>query len=139
MDGRTQAIAEAMARVGLALLALPLADLPPVAHVEADDRSNQPRVRLQLSAACEPAAALVAWADALPDTSAQGCEYDNHIHVDVVAVLDGVRVAVWSHFDGEHLVDAGNFLSLPLDGQTHALPLAALRGLAKRRAVSCDA
>lgn len=140
MDERITRISSAMAKAGVGLLALPLAELPPVASVQVEHpHGGTTTVRLQLATTSHTAAALSAWADALPEPRAVGREHDDYIHLEVTGVIDGVQVAVWDHLTGEHLVDAGCFLSLPLDGRKHRFPLGALRGLAQRQAVNADA
>lgn len=143
MDERTERIelmAAAMAKVGVALLALPLAELPPIAAVSVGrELSGELPVHLQLGGLIEIAPALSAWAEALPKPRLTGKEFETYIRLEVTGVLDDVPVVVWGHLKGQALVEAGNFLSLPLGGESHRLPLAALRGLAERVGVTSHA
>jgi len=140
MDDRITHMSAAMAKAGVGLLALPLAELPPIAAVFVHHRPGDGlRVELQLAVSSHTAAALCAWADVLSERRAAGREHDDYIHVEIVGEIDGVQVAVWDHIAGEQLVDASCFLSLPLDGEKHPFPLAALGGLAERSAVTADA
>lgn len=128
-------LAGAMAKVGVGLLALPLSELPTIASVQVREGSSA-NVRLQLSAVEDrnPAGALMAWAQALPERVAYGREREDYIRLAVIGVIDGVAVEVWTHVTGEHLVDTGCFLSLPPGGETHALPIGVLQALAEHRA-----
>ncbi|MBW0091430.1 hypothetical protein I4I73_21535 [Pseudonocardia sp. KRD-184] len=140
MSERTVETAGVMAKVGVAMLALPLVDLPAVAS--AHIHSNNSQVSLQLAAVQDggQVAGLLAWADVLPERIATGLEWEDYIRLAVVGVIDGVRVEVWTHLRGEQLVDARRVLALPLDGAEHALSLGALRSLAQHgSAVSTDA
>lgn len=140
MYAHTESIVTAMAAAGAELLALPLADLPAIAsvRVQSDDVAH---VEMQLaSVEQEQVSGLLTWADVLPECSAAGLEHDDYIRLVVSGFLGGVRVTVWTHLRGEHLVDTGCFLSLPSDRESHALPLGVLRALARHRAgVTCDA
>lgn len=138
MAEQTVEMAGAMAKAGVGLLALPLVELPAIASVQVRIDGGQAYVSLQLSAVGggDAAVGLLAWADVLPEHAVTGLEGDDYIRVAVSGVIDGVRVEVWTHFRGEHLVDTGCFLGLPLDRESHALPLGALRALVQRRAVS---
>jgi hypothetical protein len=133
---RTGEMAAAMAKVGVALLALPLDELPVIASVQVhhDFLSRGLRVEMQLNAAHETAAGLLAWADALPDAAASGRERPDYLRLEVVAVLDGITVPVWGHLAGHNMGDAAHLLGLPLDGQTHPISIAGLRALAERLA-----
>lgn len=133
---RAAQMAGAMAKVGVALLALPLDELPPIAHMQLrhDSLSEGLRVELQLGGACTTAAGLRAWAAALPEPAVAAKETQDYVRVEVVSVLDGVTVAVWDHIRGRDMGDAVRLLGLPLDRQTHAVPLAALRELAAHAA-----
>lgn len=140
MSERTVEMAGVMAKVGVALLALPLVDLPAVAAARV--HASGPQVSLQLAAVLDggPVAGLLAWADVLPDRIATGLEWEDYIRVAVVGVIDGVRAEVWTHLRGDQLVDARRALAIPLTGAEHALPLRALRSLAQHgSAVSTDA
>jgi hypothetical protein len=64
MDQRTERHAAAMAKAGVGLLALPLADLPPIAHVTVRHDRGGVVVELQLAHPVEVASALCTWADA---------------------------------------------------------------------------
>ena len=137
MRGWTADMAGAIAKVGVGLLALPLADLPAIAAVQVRDTAPT-HLLLQLSAVGDGdrISALLAWADVLPDRAAYGIEREEYIRLAVTGVLDGVQVEVWTHLSGEHLVDTRCFLGLPPDDEEHALPLGALRALVEHRAVS---
>lgn len=142
MDGRTPLMARAMADAGAGLLALPLGELPDIASVQLmTERPDGLAVRLQLSAGNtgDAVAALLAWADAMTDPAASGRECEDYIRVEVTGLVGGVRIAVWDHLRGPDLNDTGCFLSLPLDGDTHRLPLGVLRALARYRAERADA
>jgi len=144
MYAHTESMAGAMATAGPALLVLPLADLPAIAsiHVRSGFGGDPSYVEMQLSCRHdhEQVSALLAWAAVLPEQSASGLEFDDYIRLNVAGVVDGVRVTVWTHLRGEHLVDTGCFLSLPLDGEPHPVPLGVLRALAQHRAaVTSDA
>lgn len=139
MDERITHISAAMAKAGVGLLALPLAELPPIASVQVHNRAGEDlRVELQLATTQRTAADLWAWAEVLPERRAAGREHESYIYLEVCGEIDGVRVVVWDHLTDD-LVDAGCFLSLRFDGDTHPLSLAALRGLAQRQAVGADA
>jgi hypothetical protein len=142
MDGRSVRIAGAMAKAGVGLLALPLADLPPVVHAQVLCDGVQPELALQLGSVHvdEQVRGLLAWAAALPDRVVVGLEQQDSIRLEVRGSVDGVSVAVWTYLRGEHLVDTGGFLGLAVDGESHVLPLGALRALAQHReAVSTGA
>ena len=143
MYAHTESMAGAMANAGPALLALPLADLPAIASVRIHTDADAARIEMQLSCGGvdqEQVAGLLAWADVLPDRSAAGGEFDDYIRLDVTGIVNGARVTVWTHLRGEYLVDTGCFLSLPLDGESHTVPLGVLRALAQHRAaVTSDA
>jgi hypothetical protein len=141
MTEQTVEMAGAMVKAGVGLLALPLVELPAIAFVQIRADGAQAQVALQLAAVQDggEAAALLAWADVLPASAATGLESNDYIRLSVSGVIDGVCVEVWTHLRGEHLVDTGCFLSLPLDGGMHVLPLGALRALAQHRAVSTNA
>lgn len=130
-----------MAKAGVGLLALPLVDLPEIASMQVRTEGMQAHLSMQLSAleGGDQVVHLLAWADVLPERAAVGLEWDDYIRLAVTGVIDGVRVEVWTHLRGEHLVDTGRLLGLPHDRESHALPLGALRALAEHRAVSCDA
>lgn len=144
MYAHTESMAGAMATAGPALMALPLAELPAIAsiHIRSGFGGEAAYVEMQLSCRHddEQVSALLAWAAVLPEQCASGIEFDDYIRLIVAGVVDGVRVTVWTHLRGEHLVDTGSFLSLPLDGESHTLPLGVLRALAQHRAaVTSDA
>jgi len=141
MGARTEGMAGALRNVAAGLLALPLADLPDIASVQLHTDVDARRIMLQLSSgtAGEQVASLLAWADVLPEVRAFGSEHDDYIRLEVAGVLGGLCVAVWTHIRGEHLVDTGCFLGLPLVCEAHGLPLGVLRALAQHRAVSVDA
>jgi hypothetical protein len=63
-----------------------------------------------------------------------GQEFDEYIRLRVVGVLGGVRVVVRTRIDGPGLIDAGCYLSLPLDRKARHLHVGVLAGLAQRRA-----
>lgn len=98
-------------------------------------------VRLQLSAGNtgDAVAALLAWAEVLTGPAATGCECEDYIRVEVTGLVCGVRIAVWDHLRGPDLNDTACFLSLPLDGDAHSLPLGVLRALARHREERVDA
>lgn len=131
-QARAGEMAAAMAKVGVALLALPLDEMPVIASIQVrhDAVSEGLRIEMQLGARNEPAAGLLAWAGALPESAVAGCEYRDYVRVEVVGVLDGVTVAVWDHITGREMGDAVRLLGLPLDGRTHGVSVAALRELA---------
>lgn len=142
MTEQTVEMAGAMVKAGVGLLALPLVELPAIAFVQVRRTDGaQAHLDLQLAAVQhgDQVADLLAWADVLPERAATGVEWDEYIRLSVSGVIDGVCVEVWTHLRGEHLVDTGCFLGLPLDGETHVLPLGALRALAQHRAVSTHA
>lgn len=139
----TLTLARAMADIGAGLLALPLADLPDIASIRLmPEWPDSLDVQLQLSVAgcADHVVGLLMWADAMTDPIATGREREDYIRLEVSGVVGGLRIAVWTHLDGPDLVDVGSFLSLPLDSETHRLPLGVLRALARhRQAVSTDA
>lgn len=134
MDQRTERHAAAMAKAGVGLLALPLADLPPIAHVTVRHDRGGVVVELQLAHPVEVASALCTWADALPDATASAYEHENYTRIEVFGMVDGVPVLVWGHLRNGHHIDSGAVI-----GPDGALSIAALRGLADRWAVTVDA
>ena len=131
-QARAREMAAAMAKVGVALLALPLDEMPVIASMQVrhDAVSEGLRIEMQLSARNAAASGLLAWAGTLPDSAVVGCEYREYVRVEVLGVLDGVTVLVWDHFRGREMGDAARLLGLPLDGRTHGVSVAALRELA---------
>ncbi|MER5672783.1 hypothetical protein [Pseudonocardia alni] len=134
MDQRTERHASAMAKAGVGLMALPLAELPPITHVGVLNDRGGVLVELQLAHPVEAAAALCAWADVLPGAIASAREHETHTRLEVAGVVDGVPVVVWGHLRDDHCIDAGTVVDL--DG---TLTVAALRRLAERWAVTVDA
>lgn len=142
MEHRIPDMARAMADIGSGLLAPPLAELPDIAAVQVITRwSEGLAVRLQLSMVGlgDQVDALIAWAEALPEPAATGRECEDYIRLEVSGLVGGVRITVWAHLRGLDLNDTACFLSLPLDDETHRLPLGRLRALARHRAERVDA
>ncbi|MCF7552254.1 hypothetical protein [Pseudonocardia sp. WMMC193] len=134
MDQRTERHAAAMAKAGVGLLALPLAELPPITHVGVLNDRGGVLVELQLAHPVEAAGALCAWADVLPDAIASARVHETYTRLEVAGVVDGVPVVVWGHLRDDHRIDAGPVVDL--DG---TLTVAALRRLAERWAVTVNA
>ena len=128
MDGQNVALADALAKVGTGLLALPLADLPAIAFVDLRNEHG-PRTDLQLSISSEPVSDLLAWGDVLPTRVAFGTYERDYIRLEIAGLIDGVPLAVWTHLRGEHLAVARRLLGLPPDGEAHHLPVGVLHGL----------
>lgn len=142
MEHRVPEMARVMADIGPGLLALPLDELPDIAAVQLMIRwPGQLEVRMQLSTVDvgDQVDALIAWADALPEPAAAGRECEDYIRLEVSGLVGGARISVWAHLRGPDLNDTGCFLSLPLDSETHRLPLGVLRALARHRAERVDA
>ena len=141
---RTDEIAEAMARVGAALRELPLARLPDVyaATIRAAVLARPLRVELQLVASPAPAAGLLAWAEALPGSTATASWGKGYIDVKVSGELAGLPVVVWDHLRGAaEARQAARHLALGADRSNRTpvtVSLAALRRLAGQ-GVPCDA
>lgn len=133
MDQGTERHAAAMAKAGVGLLALPLGELPPIAHVGVLNDRGGVLVELQLAHPVAIASALCAWADALPGAIACAREYETYTRVEVAGVIDGVPVVVWGHLRDDHRIDARTVVDL-----NGTLPVAALRRLADRWAVMVD-
>jgi hypothetical protein len=127
-------LAEANATVQRELATLSLEDLPALAEVLPRCDRVGCYVELRLAAPTEPVAAVVAWARALSESRVTGQEFDECIRLRVVGLLGGVRVVVRTRIDGPGLIEAGCYLSLPLDRKAHLLHVGVLAGLAKRRA-----
>lgn len=139
---RIPGLARTMADVGAGLLTLPLDDLPDIAAVQMVQRwPERVAVRLQLSMGDvgDQVDALIAWGEALPESSAAGREHEDYIRLEVSGLVGGVRITVWAHLRGPDLNDTACFLSLPLDDETHRLSLGRLRALARHRAERIDA
>jgi hypothetical protein len=136
VDRRTERHAAAMAKAGVGLLALPLAELPPITHVGLLNDRGGVLVELQLAHPVEVASALCAWAHVLPDAiaGAGAREYETYTRIEVAGVVDGIPVVVWGHLRDDHRMDARTVVGL--DG---SLPVSALRQLAERWAVTVDA
>jgi hypothetical protein len=98
----TAELAAAVERVCHALRGLPLDALPQIASLQTACVYDEPlRINLQLAAdRTAPARSLVAWAEALPLSTASACWGRNYLSWEVTGVLAEEHVSVWNHLHG---------------------------------------
>jgi hypothetical protein len=102
MRPTTAELAAAVERVCRALRGLPLDALPPIASLQAACVYDEPlRINLQLAAdGTATARSLLAWADAIPRSSASACWGKTYLRWEVSGVLAEEHVSVWDHLHG---------------------------------------
>lgn len=135
-DTRFRQMTVAMVSVGSALRDLAHLGLPPVVAVGVGhEATGGLRVRLQLGPASDAVGALCAWAAVIDGPLVTAVVSEDRVRLQLVGVVGGEPVVVWSHILGSGRDALVELLDLPVGGE-QVVRLAALRALAQARATS---